>query len=105
MLRDFKTRKTAGINGIQAEFWKEAGEQINNKLFKFIKDIFNLGNLPLNLVKCKIIPILKKKKTETKCVQYCTTNYSKKNGEKVGRNVEVTFLEDQFGFRKNMGFR
>lgn len=61
-LRNIKTRKVAGIDGIQAELWKD--EQIYNELFKLVNDIYNTGNLPLDFVKYNIISI-PKKPTET----------------------------------------
>jgi len=40
-LRSLKNKKAAGIDGIQVELWKEAGEKVNRKLFQIISHIRN----------------------------------------------------------------
>lgn len=63
--------KAAGIDEIQAEFWKEIGEGMHNELFALIKDIYNIGYLTLDFAKSKIIPI-PKRTTANKCEEYRT---------------------------------
>jgi hypothetical protein len=57
-LKDLKKKKAAEIYEIQAELWKESGEKMRSELFKFIKEILNTGELPLDFTKYKIILIL-----------------------------------------------
>lgn len=69
--RDLKKKKSVGIDEIQAELWKESGKKMCNELFKFIKEIYNSGELPLDYTKCKIIPI-PKIANANKCDKYRT---------------------------------
>jgi len=71
-LRDLNKKKTAGIDKIQEELWKESGQKIRSELLKFIKKVFNSGELSLDFTKCKIIPI-PKKAISNKCDQYDST--------------------------------
>lgn len=71
VLRDLKLKKAVGIDEIQAELWKEAGENMLNEFFKLIKDIYRTADIPTDFVKSLIIPIPKKTLT-IKCEQYRT---------------------------------
>lgn len=59
-LKNLKNKKAAGIDGIQAELWKEAGEKVKNRLFQITRDIYMTGEMPEDYIKSIIIPIPKK---------------------------------------------
>ena len=111
-LRDLKPKKAAGIDEIQAELWKEAGENMLNELFKLIKDIYRTADIPTDFVKSIVIPIPKKTSVK-KCEQYRTISLlshaskilTKIMFRRMEKKIEDTLSEDQFGFRKNRGTR
>ncbi|XP_050547843.1 uncharacterized protein LOC126909463 [Daktulosphaira vitifoliae] len=49
-LRNLKNKKATGIDGIQAEIWKEAGEKVKRELFQIIKVIYETSELPEDYV-------------------------------------------------------
>jgi len=56
-----KNKKAAGIDGIQAELWKEAGEDnFKNRLFQIIRDIYATGEMPEDYIKSIITPSQRK---------------------------------------------
>jgi len=70
-LKNLKNKKAAGTNGVQAELWKGAGEEIKNRLFQTIRDIYATGEMPKDYIKSIIIPIPKKAATK-KCEEFRT---------------------------------
>jgi len=54
-LKNRKNKKVAGIDGIQAELWKEAGEEVKNRLFQIIGDIYVAGEMPEDHIKSIIL--------------------------------------------------
>ena len=109
--RDFlKIGRAIGVDEPNADLWEEAGEKVHDKLFKVIKDIYNSGNLPLDFVKCLIIPI-PKKPTATKCEHYRTISLLSRvsniltsiMARRIEGKIEAILSKDQIVFRKNMG--
>lgn len=75
-------------------------------LFKLINEIFKSGELPLDFLECKNIPI-PKKATANKCDQCRTISlltYLSKiltliMSKRIEYKIEAILPEDQFGFR------
>lgn len=111
-LKNLKNKKAAGIDGIQAELWKEAGEEAKNRLFQIIRDIYATGKMPEDYIKSIIIPIPKKAAAK-KCEEFRTISLlshaskilTKIIFQRIESKIEQSLTEDQFGFRKNRGTR
>jgi hypothetical protein len=111
-LKNLKNKKAAGIDGIQAELWKEAGEEVKNRLFQIIRDIYATGEMPEDYIKSIIIPIPKKAAAK-KCEEFRTISLlshaskilTKIIFQRIESKIEQSLTEDQFGFRKNRGTR
>jgi len=111
-LKNLKNKKAAGIDGIQAELWKEAGKEVKNRLFQMIRDIYATGEMPEEYVKSIIIPIPKKaaaKKFEEfrtiSLPSHASKILTKIIFQRIESKIEQSLTEDQFSFRKNMGTR
>ncbi|VVC40988.1 Hypothetical protein CINCED_3A024301 [Cinara cedri] len=70
-LKNLKNKKAAGIDGIQADLWKEAGEKVKNRLFEIIRDIYATGEMPEDYIK-SIIILIPKKAAAKKCEEFRT---------------------------------
>lgn len=111
-LKNLKIKKTAGIEGIQAELWKEAGEEVKNRLFQIIRDIYATGEMPEDYVKSIIIPIPKKSAANKfeefrtiSLLSHASKILTKIIFQRIESKIELSLTEDKFGFRKNMGTR
>jgi len=111
-LKNLKNKKAAGIDGIQAELWKEAGEKVKNRLFQITRDIYVTGEMPEDYIKSIIIPIPKKAPAK-KCEKFRTISLlshaskilTKIIFQRIESKIEQSLTDDQFGFRKNRGTR
>lgn len=111
-MNDLKNNKAPGIDGLQAEMLKNAGEEAKDRLFKLICRIYETGNLPKDF-KRNIILTIPKKSGADKCENYRTISLTSHASKILTRIVqrrmehraEENLDEDQFGFRRNRGTR
>ncbi|NNK27532.1 MAG: RNA-directed DNA polymerase, partial [Flavobacteriaceae bacterium] len=111
-IRNMKSRKAAGIDGIVVEHLKAMNEENISIVVKICNDIYNTGNIPKDLKHSIFVTLPKKPKADT-CTEYRTISLMshlikvilkviiKRNETKIEKHIGIT----QSGFRSQVGTR
>lgn len=111
-IKELKGGKATGVDEIPAEILKLGGEELHNRLFELVVEMYDTGIIPKDFEKNIVVPIPKKVGADN-CKDFrtlCLTTHSSKilcriiknKIEKVAENI---LGEDQYGFRKDKGTR
>ena len=109
-IKDMKSGKSAGIDGLQSEHVKHADASLSCLLSMLFNSIFNHGYLPKNIIHSIIVPIIKDKKG----IVTNKDNYRPIAITSVlSKLIEIIMLDNlhlylhthsnQFGFKKKLG--
>lgn len=111
-LQDLKERKAPGVDNIQGELLKKAGERLKGALYDMVCSIYVTGEVPEDFVKCIIVPLPKKPNARS-CEEYRTLSLVCHASKivtgiirrRIEKQIDEQLSEDQFGFRKGVGTR
>ncbi|KAI5728729.1 hypothetical protein M8J77_020289 [Diaphorina citri] len=111
-LKQLKSKKACGQDGIPAELVKALDEETKDLLYLIIREIYDEGHIPNDFKESRMV-MLPKKANSKRCEDFRTlsilshtskilTNIIKKRIEK---KIDINLDHDQFGFRNGKGTR
>ena len=111
-IKQLKTKKAPGCDGISAELIKELGPSGTDRLVGLCQDIYETGKWPEDYTRVKMVPIPKKSGTQ-KCGEHRTLSMISHPSkvelviikERLESKIEQYLGKDQYGFRKGRGTR
>lgn len=111
-IKQLKSRKAAGIDGIPPEIWKNGGLTLHKKLHDLLVCCWEQGKLPQDLRDAVIITLYKNKGEKSDCSNYRGITLLSIAGKVLARILlnrlvptiaEENLPESQCGFRANRG--
>ena len=111
-IKEMKSKKAEGVDGIPAEFWKAIDDEGINEVVKLCRKMYKQGKWPEEFTKSIVIPI-PKKQNAMDCGDYRTISLIphaskillKILTKRIENKAKDYISETQFGFRKGVGTR